>query len=166
MTAQKYLFLHNRSQTRGTFTTHPTKRLPSKRLRSSVSRDCGQSSAATTWKYCLDNSCPWVEALRPAAFYADGDGELERIPGRSVCRRRRRVCLDYIRAKMGSSLQRRFGLGWRTGRIQLASGFNSHRIYFLAGNGWVKQETWWSNGVWALFWRNMNKSRKFTLMTK
>lgn len=66
--------------------------------------------------------------------HTDGDGEFEAVPRCSVCCRRRRVRVHNIRAKMGPVLQGRFGLGWRTERVQLAPCVDSHRLCFLAGN--------------------------------
>lgn len=68
------------------------------------------------------------------------DGGIQKAPPRPGIRRRRRNRLDHFRAEMGSSLQGGFRLGWRTGRIQLASGFNGDRFHSFARNGWVETE--------------------------
>lgn len=86
----------------------------------------------TTWS--SENSCCSGEVFE--LLNTDGDGEFETFPGGPVCSRRLRGDLHNIRAKMGPALQGRFSLGWRIGGIQLASGFNGHRVYFLAGNRW------------------------------
>lgn len=65
------------------------------------------------------------------------DGGIEEAPPGSGSRRCHRDHLDHFCAQMGSSLQGRVSLGWRTGGIQLASGFSGDRIHFLARNGYV-----------------------------
>lgn len=96
----------------------------------------------------LSQQPPLVAAAPAAATSAawssllqGGHGELQAVPGRAEHRRRRRRRLDRPRADMGSSLQGRLSLGRRTGRVQLASGFNSHRIHLLVWSGWVDWET-------------------------
>lgn len=121
-----------------------TKLVSSKHLPRSGSCDRGPSSpaaAAATWScYESESSArcagePWSSS-GSTHTHSDGDGEFQTFPGRSFYSRCRRPRLRHIRAKMGSSLQGRFSLGWRSGRVQLAPAPYSQRLYFPAGSRW------------------------------
>lgn len=104
------------------------------------SRDPGPSSKPScqhlVTSFCMRAISCWRRDHR--AFGRDGG--LQKDPPRPGIRRRRRNRRDHFRAQMGSSLQGGLGLGWRTGRIQLASGFNGDRFHSFARNGWVERE--------------------------
>lgn len=97
---------------------------------SHVTQICPDQPSTST---CCSRSCLLLRAGRSCKR---SDGGFQTVRGRSVRRRRGRTRLHNIRAGLGSPLQRRFSLGWRIRWIQLASGFDSDRVHFLARNWW------------------------------